>query len=140
MLNAWFPNWSYPIAEALQHLSFGGGCSLTIKSKKHSNKIIEINNKQMLQMYDIAVDPKNHDLDYGQFMDMFQDKLNLDDWDIVLLNAYVSEEIDYCSKNKNNPNYFFENIKNGTVNSRPPTIYLEGKWWEGKAFELPDLP
>ena len=139
MLNAWFPNWSYPIAEALQHLSFGGGCQLTLKRKGRPNKIIEINNRQMLQMYNIAVDPKNHDLGYGQFMNIFQDKLNLDDWDIIVLDAYIREEIDYCSKNKNNPNYFFESIKNGTVKSRQRTIYLLGKWWEGKTFEFPDL-
>lgn len=139
MVNAGLPNWSYPIAESLQHLAFMGGYCFTVKSKKHPNKSFVMDNKQLLQMYNIAIDPKNHDLDYGQFMDMFQDKLNLSDWDIILLNAFVMEEIEYYSKNKTTPGYFFEAIKDGTAKSRKRNICLLGKWWKDEAFELPSL-
>lgn len=133
MVNAWFPNWSYPIAESLQHILFE---FVDIKFKYTStSKEYVITNKQLLEMYNIAIDPKNHDLDYIQFMDMFQEKFNLSNFTIIILDAFLTEEIEYCSQNKNNPGYFLNKVKDGSFKPRKREIALIGRWWKGEMLD-----
>lgn len=116
MVNAWFPNWSYPIAESLQHILFE---FRDIKFRDTgTKKEYVITSKQLSEMYNIAIDPKNHNLDYIQFMDMFQEKFNLSNFTIIILDSFLVEEIEYCSKNKNNIGYFLNRVKDGSFKPR----------------------
>lgn len=133
MVNAWFPNWSYPIAESLQHLLFEFG-GIKFKYSSMSKEYV-ITDKQFLEMYNIAIDPKNHDLDYIQFMNMFQEEFSLSNFTIIILDAFLTEEIEYCSKNKNNPGYFLNKVKDGSFKPRKREIVLIGRWWKGESLD-----
>ena len=133
MVNAWFPNWSYPIAESLQHILFE---FRDIKFRDTgTKKEYVITSKQLSEMYNIAIDPKNHNLDYIQFMDMFQEKFNLSNFTIIILDSFLVEEIEYCSKNKNNIGYFLNRVKDGSFKPREREIALIGRWWKGEALD-----
>lgn len=133
MVNAWFPNWSYPIAESLQHILFE---FRDIKFRDTgTKKEYVITSKQLSEMYNIAIDPKNHNLDYIQFMDVFQEKFNLSNFTIIILDAFLVEEIEYCSKNKNNIGYFLNRVKDGSFKPRKREIALIGRWWKGEALD-----
>lgn len=133
MVNAWFPNWSYPIAESLQHILFE---FRDIKFRDTgTKKEYVITSKQLSEMYNIAIDPKNHNLDYIQFMDMFQEKFNLGNFTIIILDSFLVEEIEYCSKNKNNIGYFLNRVKDGSFKPRKREIALIGRWWKGEALD-----
>lgn len=133
MVNAWFPNWSYPIAESLQHILFE---FRDIKFRDTgTKKEYVITSKQLSEMYNIAIDPKNHNLDYIQFMDVFQEKFNLSNFTIIILDAFLVEEIEYCSKNKNNIGYFLNRVKDRSFKPRKREIALIGRWWKGEALD-----
>lgn len=133
MVNAGFPNWSYPIAESLQHILFE---FRDIKFRDTgTKKEYVITSEQLSEMYNIAIDPKNHNLDYIQFMDMFQEKFNLSNFTIIILDAFLVEEIEYCSKSKNNIGYFLDRVKDGSFKPRKREIALIGRWWKGEVLD-----